>query len=342
MHRTSSRLLVLLSLLQTHRDWSGEDLAERLGITSRTVRRDIDRLRELGYLITSVKGPAGGYRLDAGAHLPPMLFDDDQAVALAIALRTAATGTTVAEDAARALGTLRQVMPPRLRHRIDLLRITAVEPAAARDTPQVDTQVLVDLSRAIHTREELRFDYTPGPGTPADDTRRVQPHHLVTWRHRWYLVAWDLDRGDWRTFRVDRIRPRTPTGPRFAPRELPGGSVSAFVISRFRGNDGTTTDWPCQGEVVLRLPAADVAPFVLDGVVEELGPHHCRLTLGSWSWTGLAAVIGRFDTDVEVVGPPQLATAFADLAARYARAVRTTGPETGPPRRAAGRDPGNA
>ncbi|MGW6309624.1 helix-turn-helix transcriptional regulator [Streptomyces niveus] len=326
MQKTSARLLALLSLLQTTRDWSGDDLARRLGITSRTVRRDIDRLRELDYPITTVKGPAGGYRLEAGTHLPPLLFDDDQAVALAIALQTAAVGTTVAEDASRALATLRQVMPPRLRHRIDLLRVTAVRPPVAGDASQVDAQVLLDLSRAIHAREELRFDYAPGPGGPADDVRRVQPHHLVTWHHRWYLVAWDLHREDWRTFRVDRVRPRTPTGPRFEPRALPGGNVSAFVTSRFRGNDGTTTDWPCRGEVVLHLPAADVAPFAQDGIVEELGPHHCRLTLGSWSWTGLAAALGRFDTDIEVVGPPELAAAFGDLAARYAHAARTTGP----------------
>ncbi|MFE4869287.1 helix-turn-helix transcriptional regulator [Streptomyces sp. NPDC056682] len=332
MQKTSSRLLALLSLLQTPRDWSGDDLAEHLGITSRTVRRDIDRLRELDYPIKTLKGPGGGYRLEAGTHLPPMLFDDDQAVALTVALQTAATGTTVAEDATRALATLRQVMPPRLRHRIDLLRITAVPPPAARDTPRVDTQVLVDLSHAIHAREELRFDYAPGPSTSADDVRRVQPHHLVTWRHSWYLVAWDLQREDWRTFRVDRIRPRTPTGPRFTPRDLPNGTVSTFITSRFRGNDGTNTDWPCQGEVILGLPAADVAPFAQDGIVEELGPRHCRLILGSWSWTGLAAAIGRFDTDIEVIGPPQLATAFGVLAARYAHAARTTRPEAGPAR----------
>jgi predicted DNA-binding transcriptional regulator YafY len=328
MRTTSSRLLTLLSLLQTRRDWSGEDLAGRLGISSRTVRRDIDRLRELGYLITTVKGPAGGYRLEAGTRMPPMLFDDDQAVALAVALQTAATGTTtLAEDASRALATLRQVMPPRLRHRIDLLRVTAVPPDATPDSPQLDTQVLVDLGRVINAREELRFDYTSGPGTSADGPRRVEPHHLVTWRQLWYLLAWDLDREDWRTFRVERIRPRTPTGPRFAPRQLPGGSVSAFVTSRFRGGDGTTADWPCQGDVILHLPAADVAPFAGDGIVEALGRDRCRLTLGSWSWTGLAAAIGRFDTDVDVVGPPELATACADLAARYARAARTARPD---------------
>ncbi|MGW4203662.1 helix-turn-helix transcriptional regulator [Streptomyces sp. NPDC004726] len=333
MRKTSSRLLALLSLLQTRRDWSGKELAERLDIAARTVRRDIDRLRELGYPITTVKGPAGGYRLEAGTHMPPMLFDDGQAVALAVALQTAAAGTTVAEDAARALATLRQVMPPRLRRRIDLLRVTAVPPSTARDAPRVDTRVLAELSRVIDAREEVRFDHAPGPSASADDVRRVQPHHLVTWRDRWYLVAWDLDREDWRTFRVDRIRPRTPTGPRFAPRVLPGGDVATFVTSRFRGSDGATTDWPCRGEVVLHLPAAEVAPFAADGIVVELGPHRCRLTLGSWSWTGLATAVGRFDADIEVLGPPQLATAFRDLAARYARAVRTTGTETGRPTR---------
>ncbi|MFE3249544.1 helix-turn-helix transcriptional regulator [Streptomyces sp. NPDC059209] len=332
MQKTSSRLLSLLSLLQTRRDWSGEDLAGRLDITSRTVRRDIDRLRGLGYPITTVKGPAGGYRLEAGTHMPPLLFDDDQVVALTVALRTAAAGTTVAEDASRALATLRQVMPPRLRHRVDLLRVTAVPPPAADDTLQVEAHVLMELSRVIHAREELRFDYAPGRGTSADSPRRVQPHHLVMWRQRWYLVAWDLHREDWRTFRVERIRPRVPTGPRFAPRELPGGNISTFITSRFRGNDGTTTDWPCQGEVILHLPAAEVAPFAQDGIVEELGPHHCRLVLGSWSWTGLATEIGRFDTAIEVIGPPQLATAFGDLATRYTHAARATRPETGPTR----------
>lgn len=341
MQKTSSRLLALLSLLQTHRDWPGGDLARRLDVTSRTVRRDIDRLRDLGYPITTVKGPAGGYRLEAGTRLPPLLFDDGQAVALAVALQTAATGTAVAEDATRALATLSQVMPPRLRHRIDLLRVTAVRPPATGDTAEVDPQVLMELSRVIHARQELRFDHTPAPGTTAGALRRVQPHHLVTWRHRWYLVAFDLDREDWRTFRVDRIRPRTPTGPRFTPRELPGGGdVSTYITSRFRGNDGTTTDWPCRGEVILHLPASDIAPFTQDAIIEELGPQRCRLTLGSWSWTGLAATLGHFDTDITIVGPPQLATAFADLAARYTRAADPAGEAAGDLSRLAEAAPG--
>ncbi|MGW4420507.1 helix-turn-helix transcriptional regulator [Streptosporangium sp. NPDC004631] len=330
MQKTSSRLLSLLSLLQTRRDWSGDDLAERLGITPRTVRRDIDRLRELGYPILAFKGPSGGYRLDAGSQLPPLLFDEDQAVALALALQSAATSGTIGEDAARALSTIRRVMPPRLRQRIDILQITAVRPPEGGNTSAAGTRLLVELSRVIHTREELRFDYGHDTTGSAGQPRRTQPHHLLTWRGHWYLIAWDLDRGDWRTFRADRIRPRTPTGPRFTPRDLPGDDVTAFFIGRFRGTDGSACDWPCRGEVVLNLPAQAVAPFAQDGIVEELGPGRCRLTLGSWSWTGLAAIIGRFDTDIHVIGPPQLTSAFAQLAARYAKAAGTPPPAPPP------------
>jgi predicted DNA-binding transcriptional regulator YafY len=308
--KTSARLLSLLSLLQARRDWPGALLAERLEISERTVRRDVDRLRELGYPIVATKGPEGGYRLDAGADLPPLLFDDDQAVAIAVALRIATTtGAGIEEAAARALTTVRQVMPARLRHRIDTLQVTAVE----RPATQVDSAVLMTLSAAVHAREVLRFDYSA-----ASPPRRVQPHHLVTWGGRWYLVAWDLDRDDWRTFRADRITPRTPTGPRFTPREVPGGDVTTFVAGRFRGG---VSDWPCHGEVILDLPAAIASRYTRDGVVEELGPDRCRIVMGSWSWAGLAAAIGKFDADIEVVGPAELKDAFAMLARRYANAA---------------------
>ncbi|MEV4377586.1 WYL domain-containing protein [Streptosporangium sp. NPDC049644] len=323
MPKTSARLLALLSLLQTRRDWPGALLAERLDVSSRTVRRDVDRLRELGYPITAFKGPDGGYRLDAGTELPPLLFDDEQAVALAIALQLAtASGADIEQGAARALHTIRQVMPARLRHRIDTLHVTAVERPELRPDPQIDSGVLMALSAAVHAREELRFDYASGAddgGVPAPP-RRAQPHHLVTRGGRWYLVAWDLDRENWRTFRVDRITPRIPTGPRFTPRELPGGTVAAFVTARFRGSDGSSTDWPCRGEVILDLPATVVSRYTREGVVEELGPDRCRLVLGSWSWTGLASAIGGFDADIEVVGPAELKDAFARLARRFARA----------------------
>ncbi|MEV6570016.1 WYL domain-containing protein [Streptomyces sp. NPDC051577] len=348
MQKTSARLLSLLSLLQARRDWPGALLAERLDISARTVRRDVDRLRELGYPIVAFKGPDGGYRLDAGAELPPLLFDDEQAIALAVALRIATTsGAGIEEAAARALNTVRQVMPARLRHRIDVLQVTAVERSARRPGTRVDSGVLMALGAAVHAREVLRFDYTaataPGAGEggrdverPAPPPRRAQPHHLVTWSGRWYLVAWDLDREDWRTFRVDRITPRVPTGPRFTPREVPGGDVAAFVAGRFNGSPASG-DWPCRGEVILDLPAAVVSRYAHDGFVEELGPHRCRLVLGSWSWPGLAATLGRFDADIEVVGPTELREAFAHLAHRYARAATNTpsgpgtpGPATAP------------
>jgi predicted DNA-binding transcriptional regulator YafY len=217
-------------------------------------------------------------------------------------------------------------MPARLRHRVDTLQVTAVERPAA---PPLDSGVLLAISGAVHAREVLRFDYTATPqevDPVATPPRRVEPHHVVTRGGRWYLVAWDLDRDDWRTFRVDRITPRTPTGPRFTPRALPGGDVAGFVAARFSGSDDSGGR-PCRGEVVLDLPAAEVAPYAHDGVVEPLGPDRCRLTSGSWSWAGLATAIGRFDADIEVVGPTELKDAFARLAHRYAKAAA---PHPGP------------
>jgi predicted DNA-binding transcriptional regulator YafY len=322
MVKTSARLLALLSVLQTRRDWSGDELAERLDVSARTVRRDVDRLRELGYPITAFKGRDGGYRLDAGSQMPPLLFDDEQAVALAVALQAAtATGAGIGEAAERALNTISQVMPARLRQRIRPLRVEAVAPPDAVPA-RADGSLLMALSAAVHAREELRLDYTPAfrsasdRGDAAVVRRRVHPHHLVTWRGRWYLLAWEEERGDWQILRVDRISPRTPNGPRFTPREVPGGDEAAFVTGRFRGSGGPA-DWPCRGEVVLDLPAASVVPFAYDGLVEELGPERCRLVLGSWSWVGLASAVGRFDADFEVVGPPELEDAFERLARRF-------------------------
>ncbi|GIH95936.1 helix-turn-helix transcriptional regulator [Planobispora siamensis] len=319
MPKTSARLLALLSLLQTRRDWPGTLLADRLGISLRTVRRDVDRLRELGYPITAVKGPDGGYRLSAGTELPPLLFDDEQAVALTVALQIAATteGDGLAEPAARALNTIRQVMPTRLRNRVDTLQVTAVRRPPGRPAAPVDGTVLLTISAAVHAHETLRFDY----GTEAADRppRRAEPHHVVTWDGRWYLVAWDLDRQDWRTFRADRIVPRTPNGPRFTPRALPGGDVAAFITSRFRGSADASDSWPCQGTVILDLPAAAVALYTRDGIVEEITPDRCKLTVGSWSWPSLAAAVARYDADIEVVGPRELTQAFARLARRFTK-----------------------
>ena len=319
MAATSTRMLTLLSLLQARRDWPGDVLAERLEVSPRTVRRDVDHLRELGYAIAAVRGPHGGYRLEAGADLPPLLFDDDQAVALAVALQLAPlSGVDIADGASRALATVRQVMPSRLRHRLDSITTTAV-PGAPAPVATVDPSVLSVLSSAVRANEVVRFDHRRADGSTDQVPRRVEPHHVVARGGRWYLVGWDLDRADWRTFRLDRITTRVPNGPRFTPRELPGGDGASFRTARFRGaGDGTA--WPCAGEVVVDLPAARVAEFVTDGEVEEVAPDRCRLVLGSWSWTAVAAQVARLDAPFVVVGPPELAQACTSLAARFAAA----------------------
>jgi len=219
---TTARLLGLLSLLQTRRDWPGPLLASRLETSTRTVRRDVDRLREMGYRIQATMGPDGGYRLDAGSELPPLLFDDDQAVAVAVALQTApALGAGFAEAAIRALGTIRQVMPSRLRHRLDALEVTVVGRAGDKVPGDVSLEVLYMLANTIRAREVLRFDYVArdddATNRPLVAPRRAEPLHLVASHGRWYLLGWDLDREDWRVYSVDRIRARTPNGPRFTP-----------------------------------------------------------------------------------------------------------------------------
>lgn len=315
MTGSSSRMLALLSLLQTQRDWPGQVLAERLDVTPRTVRRDVDRLRELGYRISAMKGPDGGYRLAAGSELPPLLFDDEQAVAIAVALQSVpATGIDIDEGAARALATVRQVMPSRLRHRVDGIRFTGVE-----NETRVDPAVLEAVSAAVRDRRVLRFDYGENRDRPA---RRTEPHAVVAREGRWYLLAWDLEADDWRTFRLDRMTPRIPHGPGFTPRELPAADAQTYLAARAKGSDAGDR-WPCNGELVLDLPAHEVAHWIgRDGTVEAIDDLSCRVTVGSWSWVGILASIARFDAPFTVVGPPALAEAATTLAARFAAASR--------------------
>ncbi|MCC7196432.1 MAG: WYL domain-containing protein [Gemmatimonadaceae bacterium] len=318
MTTTTSRLLTLLSLLQARRDWPGSALAQRLAVSPRTVRRDVDRLRDMGYRIRATMGPDGGYRLDAGEELPPLLFDDDQVIALAVALQDAtATGAAIEEAALRALTTVRQVMPSRLRHRLDALAFTPVGAnVGAAQAGAVPPQTLLAVSTAIRAREVLRFDYAPRPGDDGPPSReRVEPHHLVTSRGRWYLVAWCRIRAQWRIFRADRIAPSTPTGPRFVPREVPGGDVAEYVSARFKGS-AAENRWPCVGRAILHRPAREVAPFAGDGIVEDLGDGRCRLEAGSWSWVSLAATLCQFDAEIDAVEPPEFVDAFAVLAER--------------------------
>ncbi|KEP75505.1 transcriptional regulator [Microbacterium sp. SUBG005] len=315
---TTSRLLTLLSLLQARRDWPGSVLASRLDVSDRTVRRDIDRLREMGYRIETTMGPDGGYRLDAGAEMPPLLFDEDQALAVAIALRAApALGADIGEAAVRALATMRQVLPSRLRHRLDAVEVTAVGRPGEAPVAAVPLDVLLTLAQAVRERVTVRFDYLPrGEGEPRP--RRIEPHHLVTSHGRWYLLGWDLEREDWRLFSADRVRPRVPHGAPFVPRVVPDGDVDAFVSARFKGSD--MNEWTCRGTVLLHAPASDVSPFAGDGTVTAVDDKRCTLEIGSWSWGALAASFGRFEVAMEVVGPLELAEAFAVQAARFAAA----------------------
>ncbi|RMI32385.1 helix-turn-helix transcriptional regulator [Nocardia stercoris] len=311
---TSARLLRLLSLLQTHRDWTGTELAERLDITTRTVRRDVDRLRELGYPVHAVRGPVGGYRLGAGAALPPLLLDDDEAVAVTVGLQATATGgiAGLEETSLRALTKVEQVLPARLRHRVDALR-GAVVTVPPRSAAAVDPGTLTAVSAAVRAAETLRFDYRGHTGT--ESRRSVEPHRIVHWHDKWYLVGWDTDRADWRTFRVDRISPRTPNGRRFTHRPSPDGDVVAYL----RRTMGFAM-WPYRSVLRVHLPAEDLAGR-LQGIVTPIDEHTCRLEMGSDSYPLVALTVAALDVDFEVESPPELADAVRTLAARFTRAT---------------------
>ncbi|GAA5072899.1 putative DNA-binding transcriptional regulator YafY [Thermocatellispora tengchongensis] len=319
MLETSARLLRLLSLLQTRRDWSGGELAERLGVARRTVRRDVERLRSLGYPVAATPGVAGGYRLGAGAALPPLLLDDEEAVAVAVGLRTAAGGSVagIEETSVRALAKLEQVLPSRLRHRVNALQTYTVP--VPGDGPTVDAGTLTTIAAACRDHERLRFDYAGHDG--AESVREVEPHRLVHARRRWYLVAWDGSRGDWRTFRVDRIRPRTPNGPRFTPREPPEGGFAEYVR---RGLAHAL--WRLRATVTLYAPAAEVSARIGpdDGLVEAVDERTCLLVTGADTVHALALFLGFIDLDFVVHEPPELIEHLRTIARRYTRA--TEGP----------------
>jgi predicted DNA-binding transcriptional regulator YafY len=325
MAGSPSRMLELLSLLQVRREWAGDVLAERLQVSARTVRRDVERLRDLGYRVESVRGPAGGYRLGAGSDLPPLLFDDEQAVAIALALAVApASGADIGEAAMRALETIRQVMPPRLRHRVDAVRVDAVRVSPTAADAVVDPEVLIAVNEATRNREVLRFDYErawgPSAGTDDRPARRVEPHAVVARAGRWYLLAWNPEVEDWSTFRIDRMRPRDPTRLGFAPREIPGGDPVEFLRARFRGSAGGA-GWPCVGTAEIDAPLHRIGPFLdEDAAAEQIDARTTRLTMGSWSWRALAARFAGFDAEFRILGPVELKTAAVEVGARVSSA----------------------
>jgi predicted DNA-binding transcriptional regulator YafY len=314
MLETSVRLLRLLSLLQQRREWSGADLASRLEVTTRTVRNDVDKLRQLGYRVESTTGPAGGYRLGSGNAMPPLLLDDDEAVAVVVGLRAAAAGTvTGIEDVSlRALTKLERTLPSRLRPRVDALRTATV--SAAGGGPRVDMETLSTVAAAAHNCERLRFGYASHDGTVSE--RDVEPHTLVYTGRRWYLLAWDTDRRDWRTFRADRITlmPAAVPRPRFVPREPPGGDAAAHVL---RGT--VSAPWPYKVRVILRAPASVVAERTTptSGRVTDLGDGTCELVTGYDSLADLTTYLSGFDVPFTVLEPPELRAFLRERAQRY-------------------------
>jgi predicted DNA-binding transcriptional regulator YafY len=315
MLETSARLLRLLSLLQSPRDWTGAELAERLAVDVRTVRRDIDKLRTLGYPVDATPGVAG-YRLGAGAKLPPLLLDDDEAVAVALGLRTAAGGTIagIEDSSLRALAKLEQVLPARLRYRVSMLQAATVTVPAGG--PTVDPDVLTAVAAAIRDNHRLRFDYRTHDG--ATSVRATEPHRLVHTGRRWYLVGWDVDREDWRTYRVDRLLPRIPTGPRFTPREAPDADLTGYLS---RGV--TTSPYRYAARVTLRVAAEvaaeRIAPTV--GVIEAVDAESCVLRTGSDSLDELAIYVAGFGFPFRVHEPPELVAHLRELAARLGAAA---------------------
>lgn len=319
MANTSSRTLRLLSLLQAHRHWRGSDLADRLGVSERTLRRDVDRLRDLGYDVDATPGVDGGYQLRAGSALPPLTVDDEEAVALAVGMQAATDGAVpgLEEASVRALGKVVQVLPPRLRRRVEALRAMTVPGSwgAGPAGPAVDTEALVAVAQACRDGERLRFDYTAREGEAS--ARHVEPHRLVRLGRRWYLAAWDLDRADWRSFRLDRLREPRATGAHFAPRVPPGGDAAEYVKSAIVGLQNPH-------HVVVEVAAAAEVVRARIGrwsTVTALDAERCRvdMTADQLEWPAMA--LGSLGAEFRVLEPEELGVYLLDWSQRFARAT---------------------
>jgi predicted DNA-binding transcriptional regulator YafY len=320
MVQTSARLLALLSLLQIRREWTGQELADRLEVGPRTIRRDVEKLRSLGYPVEASPGVAGGYRLSAGGELPPLLLDDAEAVAVAVGLRTAASGSIsgIEETSIRALAKLEQVLPGRLRRRVSAL--SDATSAFAVDGPRIDADVLSTLAGACRDGLQLHFAYVAKDDKAS--RRNAEPCAVVYSGYRWYLVAFDLDRDDWRTFRIDRIRGRLRLGRRGRRRTVPGGDPAAYVKRQLRMARGSESA-AAPGQIRLALPAADASRRIPNrcATVVPDGEHACIITtLGSWSRSFLVWM-ALLDAPIEVLGPPELAEAARTLVTRLEAAA---------------------
>jgi predicted DNA-binding transcriptional regulator YafY len=307
MANTSTRMLKLLSLLQTHRFWPGTELAEQLAVSPRTLRRDVDRLRELGYPVQAQRGADGGYQLAAGAALPPLVVDDEEAVALAVGLQLAAQGTIegIAETSVRALAKVLRVMPARLRRQAEAVTAMTV-PATWGSDPQdtVDPEVLTLIALACRDSERIRFSYSAAAGEQTD--RLVEPHRVVMLGRRWYLAGYDLGRHAWRTFRLDRVSGPEVTGARFLPRQLPAADAAAFY------------------DIVVEFDAPAAAMHKRLGRwvrISAVDDARCR---GQWSADTLdwpAFALGTAGVGFRVIRPPELRDVLTDWSRRFARAA---------------------
>ncbi len=322
MRETSSRLLALLALMESRPAWPGSELADRLGVSMRTIRNDIERLRELGYPVDAVRGPSGHYRLGVGARLPPLLLDDEEAVAVAIGLRTGAGVSGIEDSSARALAKLEQVLPHRLRRQVSAIQSATTRGPESTETnvkdPQADPAVLGTIASAIRDHHHVRFDYHVA-GAPADGPPiLVEPYRLVSWARYWYLVGREPSAGKWRTFRVDWIDLRMPTGRRFAPKPLPGEDYTSFVL-----RDVAFSGWKVHARITVLAPAAEVLSRIhaAVGVVESIDDDTCVLVTGADSLEVIAVYIGMLGLDFRVTEPPGLVDHLRVVGERYRNAI---------------------
>jgi predicted DNA-binding transcriptional regulator YafY len=317
MHPTS-RMLRLLSLLQTHRFWPGTELSDELDVSPRTLRRDIDRLRELGYPVHASRGIAGGYQLEAGSAMPPLVLEDDEAVAIALGLRTAANGSIegIGETSVRALAKLEKVLPKHLRHQVHALQ-AYTEPVTWTRRITIDPEVLTVIAQACRDEERLQFEYERRDGEKM--TRSVEPLRLVPYGQRWYLVAYDTGRNDWRTFRIDRLSDPRTSGARFVPRSLPADDAATFVKNSI---GSMPTKW--HAEVTVHAPLDEIAPrarWFRGTVTEGDTPDTCKLTISGDHLGWIVASITTLEYDFDVHGPPELVDYLRKLRGRIDRAA---------------------
>lgn len=316
MADTTARALRLLALLQARRTWRGPELIDRLGVSERTLRRDIERLRGLGYRVEAITGPAGGYQLDAGSDIPPLLFDDDEAVAIAMGLLTAAGGTIVGieETSLRALAKLEKVLPSRVRRRINVLQAAVVPRTEA--WIQIDAGTLVLLAEACRNSERIRFDYQSRDG--AQTERHVEPHRLVSLYQRWYLLAFDRDRQAWRTFRLDRLENVRSTRFAFAPRAVPGGDAAEYVIGSMRS---IPTRYSAVATVHAPLSEIEDAITHRGGTLEPIDETSCSVRLHGDHLPWLAFALVQLSAPFSVYEPAELVAYVAELADRLEQSI---------------------